>query len=333
MLLTGSAARLAFSDVKHSCMNLPSNVEKFEALSGLEEKLHLAIGVFDGVHLGHKTVVESAVFWAQRSRGVSAVLTFDPHPSRLFRPDNPTRLIMPIKAKMSKLHCIGVDCVICKRFDHAFAAIPAKNFLAHLKEELPTLKSIYVGENFRFGQKRAGDVATLVATGRELGLEVFSADRIKHNGDPISSTRIRKELQAGHIKEANSLLGYNYFSCGKIVTGARLGRKIGFPTMNLPWEPECSPRFGVYFVQFRQVGERSWAPAVANYGVKPTLEEKAGRPLLEVHALEAVHLGPGDAIEVEWLRFIRPEQKFASMDDLKGQIAKDCETARSISAR
>lgn len=311
-------------------MNFPIRVEDFDALAGLKSELHMAIGVFDGVHLGHKAVVESAVFSAQRSKGVSAVLTFDPHPSQLFRPEDPTRLIMPIESKTSMLHGIGVDCVICKHFDHEFAAIPAERFLAHIKERLPTLKSIYVGENFRFGQKRAGDVATLIATGRDLGLGVFSAERIKHNGDPISSTRIRAELGAGRIAEANDLLGYNYGFTSKIVGGAKLGRKIGFPTMNLPWQPECLPRFGVYLVQFRALGDEAWAPAVANYGVKPTVEDTPQTPTLEVHALEPVEQQPGDSIEVEWLKFIRPEQKFDSVDALKAQIAKDCETARGL---
>lgn len=313
-------------------MKLPSSVDRFEALSDLKAELHLAIGVFDGVHLGHKAVIEPAVRSARRSKGVAAVLTFDPHPSRLFRPEDPTPLIMPIKTKVAVLHEIGVDCVICKQFDQDFAAIPAEDFLAHMKEKLPALKSIYVGENFRFGRKRAGDVATLIASGRQLRLGVFSAERIKHNGQPISSTRIRGALQAGRIAEASDLLGYNYTSFGKIVSGAQLGRKIGFPTMNLPWEPECKPRFGVYVVYFRKIGEEAWAPAVANYGVKPTVDEKAGRPVLEVHALDPVQLDAGDAIEVKWMRFIRPEQKFGSVDELKVQIAKDCETARSITA-
>lgn len=311
-------------------MNIPSSVDNFEALADLKSELHLAIGVFDGVHLGHKAVVESAVFSARRSKGMSAVLTFDPHPSQLFRPEDPTRLIMPIEVKSAMLQAIGVDCVICKHFDHDFAAILAENFLAHLKEQLPTLKSIYVGENFRFGQKRAGDVTTLIASGRELGLGVFSAERIKHNGEPISSTRIRSEIEAGRIREANDLLGYNYTSLSWIVSGAKLGRKLGFPTMNLPWQPECLPRFGVYFVYFRKSGEKAWSPAVANYGVKPTVDEKSGGPLLEVHALDPVVMGLGENIEVEWLKFIRPEQKFESVDELKAQITKDCETARSL---
>ena len=168
-------------------MHLPAHVERFEELAGLVGELHLAIGVFDGVHLGHKAVIESAVFSAQRSGGVGGVLTFDPHPSRLFRPENPTLLMMPIEEKTSMLHAVGVDIVIRKHFDRVFASIPADQFLAELKAALPSLKSIYIGENFRFGRLRAGTVATLIESGNALGIGVFSVDRIKHNGEHPNS--------------------------------------------------------------------------------------------------------------------------------------------------
>ncbi|MDQ8194359.1 riboflavin biosynthesis protein RibF [Coraliomargarita sp. SDUM461004] len=314
-------------------MNFPVAVDSFEALAHLNGELHLAIGVFDGVHLGHKAVIESAVFSARRSHGFCGVLTFDPHPSRLFRPEAPTRLIMPIEMKTRMLHQVGVDCVIRKHFDHAFASIPADRFLSQLQDALPALKSIYVGENFRFGQKRAGDVSTLIESGRLLGLGVFSAERIKHNGQPISSTRIRQELEAGAIVAVNDLLGYNYTASGEIIRGAQLGRTIGFPTLNLPWQPECLPRFGVYYVKFRLTGSSEWASGVANYGVKPTVANPGQMPALEVHGLEPTDLAAGDCIEVEWLQFIRPEQKFDSIDALKAQIALDCATARDWAAR
>ena len=312
-------------------MQFPAHVERFEELAGLTGELHLAIGVFDGVHLGHKAVIESAVFSAQRSGGVAGVLTFDPHPSRLFRPDAPTLLMMPIQEKTLMLHAVGVDVVIQKYFDRVFASIPAEDFLGNLKAALPALKSIYIGENFRFGKMRAGSVATLVESGNRLGIGVFSVDRIKHNGEPISSTRIRQDLVSGQIESVNDLFGYNYCSNGQVVGGAKLGRQIGFPTLNLPWDPERRPCFGVYHVRFRGAADQPWAHAVANYGVKPTVAEAGQLPALEVHALEDTKLDCGDSIEVEWLRFIRPEQKFASVGVLKVQIAKDCETARRFS--
>ena len=170
----------------------------------------------------------------------------------------------------------------------------------------------------------------LIETGRSLGVGVFSAQRIKHNGEPISSTRIRRELEAGHISCVNDLLGYNYTARGQIVGGAKLGRTIGFPTLNLPWEPECRPRFGVYRVRFRGHGSKTWQPGIANYGVKPTVAAVDQPPALEIHALDGTDLDFGDTIEAEWLDFIRPEQKFDSVDALKAQIAKDCATARDL---
>jgi len=311
-------------------MKLPASVGRFEDLAALSGELHLAIGVFDGVHLGHKAVIESAVFSARRSGGISGVLTFDPHPSRLFRPDAPTLLMMEVDAKVAMLHTVGVDVVIRKQFDREFSAIPADDFLASLKAALPSLKSIYVGQNFRFGQKRLGDVHTLIESGKSLGLGVFSVERIQHNGEPISSTRIRKDLGTGAIESVNDLFGYNYTSCVRVVGGAKLGRQIGFPTLNLPWDPECRPCYGVYLVRFRQSGDKAWQDGIANYGIKPTVADSDQTPALEVHALNICSLTEGDKVEVEWLRFIRPEQKFASVDELKLQISKDCDSARSM---
>jgi riboflavin kinase/FMN adenylyltransferase len=281
--------------------------------------------MFDGVHLGHMTVIESAVFSAAQNGGTSGVLTFDPHPSRIFRPEDPTRLIMPIDRKCARLHGVGVELVIRKQFDRAYASLEAEKFAEQLKAELPCLQAVYVGENFRFGKARAGDVALLVETGRTAGLDVISVPRVQLNGLPISSTRIREALRGGDIERVNELLGYHYFADGPVVRGAALGRTIGFPTMNLPWEPDCLPCFGVYFVRFRSDGG-DWLPGVANYGIKPTVV-KNGSPLLEVHALKGNGFEPGQAIEVEWLRFLRREQTFASLEALKKQIAFDVETA------
>ena len=308
-------------------MQLPASVDRFEALTELPGPLHLAIGVFDGVHLGHKAVIESALRSADRSGGQSGVLTFDPHPSRLFRPEAPTRLIMDIETKTAVLHAMGVDVVVRKRFDEAFAAIEARDFLRSLKAGIPALCAVYVGENFRFGRKRGGDVETLVETGRDLGVAVFSIDRIKHNGEPISSTRIRRALEAGELETVNDLLGY---SLTEVVAGKQLGRTIGFPTLNCVWDPECRPRFGVYLVRFREAAGSGWQAAVANYGVKPTVEDKASIPTLELHALRGTALGTGDRVEAEWLAFLRPECKFDSVDALKVQIAEDVRRAQAM---
>lgn len=312
-------------------MKFPIHVERFEELTGLTNELHLAIGMFDGVHRGHQSVIESAVLSAQRSKGISGVLTFNPHPSRLFRPEKATCLMMTLESKLRILSSLGVNIVICKQFDHAFASISAEDFLPYLKKVLPTLKSVYVGENFRFGKMRAGSVTTLIDSGNRSGIRVFSAERIQHDGEPISSTRIRRELEAGRIHMVNDLLGYNYRSDGTIVGGKKLGRKIGFPTLNVSWSPECRPKYGVYHVRFSPSTQESWEFGVANYGIRPTVESAGQAPLLEVHGLSEIMMDPGDGIIVEWLHFIRSEQTFESVELLKEQIAKDCERARKLS--
>jgi riboflavin kinase/FMN adenylyltransferase len=284
--------------------------------------VHLAIGMFDGVHLGHRAVIEAAVQSARRSGGLAAVLTFWPHPSALFRPENPTRLIQDAPTKAHVLLGLGVDAVITQSFTRELAGVMAPDFLAWLRQRLPTLAAVYVGENFRFGQGRKGDVAQLLSSARGLGLSVFSAPRVNLDGEPISSTRIRGLIEAGEITAANALLGYSYFASGVVTPGKRLGRGIGFPTLNLAWSPELRPRFGVYVARVVTPKSPTPLPAVANYGLRPTVEQ-ATEPRLESHVLGACPVDAGDAISVEWLRFLRPEMKFGGLDELRAQIAKD----------
>jgi len=289
--------------------------------------LHLAIGMFDGVHLGHQAVIEAAMHSA-RGGGVSGVLTFHPHPSRLFRPDAPTLLIMPPEQKAHFLREFGVDLVITQPFTRGFARLHAEDFLTHLKRQLPTLAAVYVGENFRFGKGRAGDVKLLVASGKALGIAVVSVARLRHNGRPVSSTRIRDLLAQGDVAQTGRLLGYPYYCEGAVQPGLRHGRKLGFPTLNVAWSPEARPAFGVYVVRLRGATGR-WRRGVANYGVRPTIEHQgAVHPLLETHLLgRGPAPGPRARVRVEWLDYLRPEKKFSSLDALKRQIARDCVAA------
>jgi len=287
-----------------------------------EKPLHLAIGMFDGVHLGHRAVIDMAVQSARREGGLAAVLTFWPHPSALFRPDKPTRLIIDTATKIRLLSKAGVDAVIMQHFTPELAGIEAEDFLPYLKRFLPKLRTIYVGENWRFGRGRRGDIALLLAEARKHGLTVVSAARINENGESISSTRIRSCLESGAIEDANALLGYSYFSAGVVAAGKSLGRKIGFPTLNLAWDPELRPRFGVYAVQVTGPKAEGIFPGVANYGLRPTVEQST-LPRLEVHLLGACPFGTGDTIKVEWLRFLRPEKKFGNVEQLQAQIGED----------
>ncbi len=304
-----------------------------EAAAALPPKpLHLAIGMFDGVHLGHHAVIEAAVHSARRSGGIAGVLTFWPHPSRLFRPDHPVRLIMTPSLKTRQLAWLGIDAVITEAFDADYAAITAEEFLPRLKRALPELTTVYVGENWRFGQGRRGDTQLLVAEGKKHGIVVVSAPRINQNGEPISSTRIRTYLEEGRVEEANALLGYTYFAEGVVAPGKQLGRQLGFPTLNVVWEPDLRPRFGVYAVLVSGAAAASPLPAVANYGLRPTVEDSV-IPRLEIHVLAPCPFDAGDALSIEWLGFLRPEQKFADVAALRAQIAADREAALAWFAR
>jgi riboflavin kinase/FMN adenylyltransferase len=293
-----------------------------------ESPVHMAIGIFDGVHLGHRAVIEGAVQSARRSSGVPVVLTFDPHPSVLFTPSNPTRLILDLASKVSRLGSLGVEAVVVQPFTRAFAAVTAEEFLPLIKRHLPGLAGVYVGENFRFGQGRRGDVAMMLAEARRLGVTVFSAPRVNLDGEPISSTRIRERIQSGDMKGAAALLGYAYTAEGTVVHGKHLGRTLGFPTLNLGWSPDLRPLYGVYAVRVSGAKSYGWIPAVANYGLRPTVEQSQ-EPRLEIHMLADCPYGAGDPVCVEWIRFLRPERKFGGLDELRAQIARDVAQARA----
>ena len=308
--------------------------DSLAAASALPERgpLHLAIGMFDGVHLGHRAVIEAAVRSARRSGGAAVVMTFDPHPSRFFRPADPVHLIMDREQRVAALLALGVRAVIVQSFNADFAGIEAEALLPHLRNHLRSLHTVYVGENWRFGRGRLGDVALLVAEAKKLGLHVVSAPRINGDGEPISSTRIRLLITEGRIDAANVLLGSAYTSTGIVQSGKQLGRTLGFPTLNLPWTPDLTPRLGVYIVRVARVTNEAFAPlgipGVANYGLRPTVEQSV-RPQLEVHVLETCAFTTGDCLRVEWLAFLRSEQKFADVNALRDQIETDRRLAQA----
>lgn len=304
-------------------MTLPAHFESLTAAEVLPpQPLHLAVGMFDGLHLGHRAVIEEAIRSARASGGLTGVLTFWPHPSAIFRRSQPTRLIHDTPTKVKLLFEMGVDVVITQPFTPEFAAITAEGFVLELKLRLPYLVALYVGENWRFGRARAGDVALLAKEGANLGLKVFSAPRVNLAGEPISSTRIRELLETGEIAVANALLGYNYFAEGRVIPGKRLGRTLGFPTLNLEWNPELRPRLGVYAVLVSGASSPQPIPGVANYGLRPTVES-AEEPRLETNVFGTCPFWEGDTIKVEWLRFVRPEMKFENVEELRAQVARD----------
>lgn len=288
--------------------------------------VHLAIGVFDGVHRGHQAVIAGARAAARQDGGRAGVLTFHPHPAAVLRPEPPTRLILPREVKLGLLADLGLDFVIEQPFTPAFAATPAADFAARLRTQLPGLATVHVGVNFRFGRGGAGNPASLAAVGRSAGFTVRIAPRLEAGGTPVSSSRLRALLADGDVATANALLGYTYFADATVERGRQLGRTLGFPTLNLRWAPELAPRHGVYAVVVTGPDGRP-LPGVANYGIRPTVTA-GGEPWLEVHVLEGRAPDYGDRVRVHWAGFLRPERKFGGVEELRGQIAADAATAR-----
>jgi len=310
------------SPVRH-CESL----ESFRPPEG--RSVHLAVGMFDGVHLGHRKVIESAVQAALENGGLAGALTFWPHPSRLFRPDQPTRMILTEEQRRRQLSKLPIDFAVQQPFVEAFARIEAEDFLPYLKSKLPGLLSIHVGENWRFGRGRRGDAQALLRFASEQGMRAVVCPSVSVDGERVSSTRIREALETGDVELANRLLGHAYYSLGTAVEGKRLGRTLGFPTLNLPFEGDLAPARGVYVAKARRDGEAGdFLPGVANFGMRPTVDGRSGL-LLEVHLLgERCPFDRGDRLEVAWLRFLRPERKFGSVEALRDAIAADVERAR-----
>lgn len=288
---------------------------------------HLAIGMFDGVHRGHQVVLASAIRAARESGGLCGALTFWPHPSRLFRPGDPARMILGPELKRRELARHGVDFIVEQPFTRAFSEIPASGFLKTLKDGIPGLASAHAGENWRYGRDRAGDMESLVAQGRQLGIRVEAVACVSDGAERISSTRIRSLLTQGRVEEANALLGFDYYSIGTVTQGKRMGRTLDAPTLNLPFEGDLMPAYGVYAVRVSDVaGARSYR-GVANFGVRPTVDIST-KPILEVHLLDPCVFDYGHRLKVVWLRYLRQERKFDGLESLKRQIERDVEQAR-----
>ena len=288
--------------------------------------LHLAIGAFDGVHLGHRAVLHSAREAARADGGLVGVLTYDPHPSKVLRPESSVPLIFTRTQKDERLTEAGAQVIHHEKFDRNHAGIEAADFPKWLKQTFPHLRSLHVGSNFQYGRGRAGDGETLIAHGAAASLGVKLVSAVRLGDETVSSSRIRHYLVAGELDLANAMLHRPYEAEGVIIGGRRLGRTLGFPTVNLAWEPELKPAYGVYAVEVIFQGEA--LPAVANYGQRPTVESGPVAPLLEAHVLRGAAPTTGDAVRVRWVRRLRTEQKFPDLAALQAQIAQDSAQAK-----
>ena len=284
----------------------------------------LTIGNFDGVHLGHQRVIKELIKKADSLNLVPAVMVFEPQPQELFNPQMAPARLSRLRDKYSLLKRLGVRRLICVNFNHEFASQSAEQFIERLMVQQLDVKHLIIGDDFRFGKNRQGNFAMLQSAGQEFGFEVTDTASYKMLDCRISSTEIRKALQIDALADAEKMLGRKYSIIGRVVHGDKQGRNLGFPTANVLLKRCVSPVAGVYVVQVRINDNHVFG--VANIGSRPTVN--GVRQQLEVHIFDFKDDLYGQQIEVTLLKKLRSEQKFASLDELTTQIAKDSEQAR-----
>ncbi len=305
---------------------MSENIISLDEIENYAYPCVLAIGMFDGLHKGHAQVVAKAREIAARRNARPCVLTFSPHPSKVVdmgRP--PVKMLFPRKIRAKMFAEAGVDAVFIKKFDLPFAGKTSKSFEEFLKEKFPHLVGIVTGENFVYGRGAEGDAKTLAETAARNGWE-YAAIKGVYLPDArrMSSSLMRKALSAGDLQLFKNIADRNYTARGTVSDGKKLGRTIGFPTLNLKWNPDCKPPFGVYAVRLTHNGRQY--KGVANFGINPTVDDST-ETVLETNLFETVNFGAGEEIAVEFLKFIRPEKKFDALDALKSQIARDKQAA------
>ena len=292
----------------------------------------VAIGNFDGVHLGHQAVIGEARAIAARTGAPSAVLSFEPHPRSFFRPDDPPFRLTPLRLKAHAIEALGVDLLFLVRFDAAFAAFPAERFVAEvLGKQGLAARHVVTGYDFVFGKGRAGNAVLLERLAREHGYAYTAVSPVAaDSGEIYSSTQIRAYLQAGKPQQAARLLGRPWEIEGRVETGHQRGRTIGFPTANVRLTDVLQPAHGVYAVRagIDQGADTQWFDGVANFGSRPTVDGK--NVWLEIHLFDFDGDLYGRHLRVACVDFLRAEMKFPSFDALKEQIAKDSVAARAL---
>lgn len=303
-------------------------MERLDGGSAVPQALRggiVALGNFDGFHLGHQAVVGRAVERGRAEGRPVLVATFDPHPVRFFRPETPPFRLTSLDQRQRLFEAAGADAMIVFRFDSGLAATSAEDFAAHRLVGLIGAAGVVTGEDFTYGKGRGGNVAVLGDAGRRLGFSVDSVGPVRDSEGPVSSSRIREALQAGDCRTAARLLTRPFAIAGVVEHGDKRGRTIGYPTANIGLGPYLRPRFGIYAVRARLDDGRLLAGA-ANLGVRPTFEPP--KELLEPYFFDFDGDLYGRTVEVELIDFLRPEARFDSIEALTARMAADCDEAR-----
>ena len=304
---------------------------EFKELKGVSSPVHWAMGMFDGLHLGHAGVIAAAVEGAARDGGIAAVLTFRTHPLARVRPESVPPAIMAGDAeKFALMEELGVKMVLTLEFSSRLASMSPEEFIRELCASC-RVAEIAVGEDWHFGRGRAGDVETLRLLSGRYGFRVTAVPPILRDGERVSSTRIREAVRAADFLQAAGMLGRPYRWRGPVIHGRQLGRLLDYPTANM--KPGCGlqPPHGVYAVRARVNGAEYGG--VANLGVRPTVEGEGGELLLETHLFGQPGDIYGQEMEVVPVRFLRAETKFPSLEELKSQLALDAAQAAEVLRR
>jgi riboflavin kinase/FMN adenylyltransferase len=289
----------------------------------------VAIGNFDGVHLGHRAVIRAARARARLLGSPAAALTFEPHPRSFFQPGELLFRLTDEQAKLRLLSGTRLDGTIVLRFDAELARLSAQDFISRILVKRFAVAGVAIGFDFHFGLNRVGSPDSLASQGSELGFAVDIVPRFEHAGRVVRSGLIRAALAAGQITEANELLGYPWFVTAEVIHGDKRGRELGYPTANLRLDPACRLAHGIYAVRVGINGRRY--DGVASFGRRPMFDQ--GIVLLEVFVFDFSDDLYGRAMDVVFIDWIRPEQKFDSVEDLVRQMGEDCRLARVALAR
>ncbi len=301
-------------------------ISRSAELAAAPKKVCVAIGVFDGVHLGHQQVIRHIVEDAQQHEALAVAVTFDCHPNTVVAPDRAPRLIYPLSKKMRVIASLGAEAAWLIHFDRAFSEQTGEAFIRGLVRDFGHVQSLCVGSTFTFGHKRSGNVELLRALGQELKFTVHGLASVSLDGQAVSSTRIREAIRAGNLDAAGQMLGRAYSLCGVVVRGDQLGRQLGFSTANLDVTDLELPPTGVYAVHATARGQSH--RAVLNLGYRPTLRRPAPQIQAEAHLLDFNGDLYGEELEVSFVKKLREEQKFSSPEALREQIARDIAAAR-----
>jgi riboflavin kinase/FMN adenylyltransferase len=289
-------------------------------------KVCLAIGVFDGVHLGHQQIIRQTVADARGHDAIALVVTFDRHPNAVVAPDRVPPQIFSRSQKLRAVEALGSDALLEIHFDQMFSEKPGDVFIRELARDLGRIHSVCVGADFVFGHRRSGDVGLLKKLGAELGFQVHGLAAVSLDGHVVSSTRIREMIRAGNFDAASQMLGRPYAICGCVVAGDQLGQKLGFPTANLDAANLILPPPGVYSAVAKLNGQ-SYRVAL-NIGLRPTVAETKPQLRVEAHLLDFSGQLYGVELELEIGVKLRDERRFSSFGELREQIGRDVAAVR-----